>query len=225
MCDPISATAAGMAVAGMGANFMQQRSIESDRSKVLRAESDRQDAYAKSATAYKDAAQAGMTREAQDAENADITAKRNDTIQGNISQEGAYDVPTAGSAPAVVKTQLAKKISEALATGRDRGQKLAKLGAWGDLDFNNRINLAESRGNINQQGDFATGSANVVPLELQSANNAGAGFGLAGNLLSTGGQFLAAYGGANPTSWDDVFSKKTPGPTYGPYGKAGLRPY
>jgi hypothetical protein len=206
-------------------NQLQQNAIAHARNKVLGAENARQDQYASAATGYKDAAQQTLTRDAQEASRSNLADKRNSTIQGNISQDGSYDIPTAGSAPSVIKTQLAKRISDALAAGRDRGSALAKLGSWNDLNFENGVNLTNSGSNINQLGNFATGSAGVVPLELQGANNAGAGFGLAGDILGVGGQFGAAYGAQNPTSWNDIFGAKTQGPSYGPYGKAGLRPY
>lgn len=227
MCEPASITAGVMALAGTAATMARRNSQKKSRDKATRNELDRQDSISKKARNRANETIDLFKPEKQIEKKAEVADARTKTIQGNISNEGTYAAPTAGSAPKVVQTQLTKSIADALDYGRTRAASLGQLGAWGDTSRNNAFALARSGSDLDTLGGFAGGSAGVLPLELADANQSGEGFAYLGDGLKAGGQFANAYGARNDVGWNDIFSSTNAprSPQFGPYGKNGMRPY
>jgi hypothetical protein len=107
----------------------------------------------------------------------------------------------------VVKTEIARKITDALKKGSNRAKTQAKLGGYGDMTFGNQISLGRSRGELSQMSDFAGRSASLLPYEMQAAgNNASRAPSIVGDLLSLAGSgmTLAGMSGIGP-SFGDLF--------------------
>jgi type II secretory pathway pseudopilin PulG len=226
MCEPTTIASGVIALAGTAAAMKQQQTVNKARNKTQQAEFARQAEYERAARKHSDDSADVFTLPEQTERKADIANTRTAKLQGNITGEGTYQAPTAGSAPKVVKTQLAKSIHDALESGRTRAASLGQLGAWGDLAQMNQIDLSRNRSKIDSLGGFSAGSAGVVPMELAGDNQEGVGFGYAADGLKAVGHGVNAYGAHNNVSWDDIFSaSKSMSPTSGPYGKNGLRPY
>lgn len=86
-----------------------------------------------------------------------------------------------------------------------QGQALGNLRAFGDLLGGISREQAQDASMIGQIGGFKRGSSNVTPLELEAANQKGAGARMFGDLLGLGGSLAlnkglgGSYAGSTPT--------------------------
>lgn len=107
-------------------------------------------------------------------------------------------LPTSGSDITVRET--AKQSGLAKAFTDQQGQALGQLRAFGDLLGGIGRQQARDASNIGQINAFKRGSSGIVPLELEAANEAGAGARLFGDLLGMGGSLAlnSGLGGTRP---------------------------
>lgn len=200
MCDPMSITGATLALAGTAASAKASSDRAGARSDAMEAEAIRQKRYSDQAGAvWQDSLdqydEPKQTQQLQDVE-ADRTAK----IQESVGLSDGSEYNPGGSAPAVVKTEIAKKMGEAMKQGRQDAAGRARMGAFNSSMFNNDMNMADNRRGIGMYGTFARGSSNVLPAELQAANEEGAGWATFGDILSGAGTAagMAGAAGYNP---------------------------
>lgn len=108
----------------------------------------------------------------------------------------------------------AKQRGQATAFANQQGQALGKLRAFGDVLGSISRDQARDAGTIGQIGGFKRGSSNIVPLELDQANQAGAGFNMLGDVLGLGGSLALGKGlsgsAATPTTLGDVVGYQNP---------------
>lgn len=107
-------------------------------------------------------------------------------------------LPTSGSDITVRET--AKQSGLAKAFTDQQGQALGQLRAFGDLLGGIGRQQARDASNIGQINAFKRGSSGIVPLELEAANEAGAGARMFGDLLGLGGSLVLnkGLGGTRP---------------------------
>lgn len=92
----------------------------------------------------------------------DATTKRTDYLNQNLdSQDNSY-VPTSASGPSVVKTEVAKKLSDALGASRGYAASTARLGARNDMALGDAMALGEGQDNLNAVADRAGGSLSLL---------------------------------------------------------------
>ena len=204
--------AVGIAMAAASA-AMQQRAANQQtdaRNKALEAEFDRQEDFRGQAKQVFEAAASGQTRDVQDKALRDVEGERLATIEGNIQGGRGVDnfIPTSSSAPKVVQSEIGKRIGAALNEGKEQARRVAQLGAFGDQQFNNRVALGRSRGDLASLGSLDAGSANVLPFALNAANQKGHGARTAADIL--GGLSSAAFSGAGGGGFSSMFSSQTP---------------
>jgi len=113
-------------------------------------------------------------------------------------------LPTSGSD--ITVREEAKQSNLAKAFTDQQGRALGQLRAFGDLLGGIGRQQARDASNIGQINAFKRGSSGIVPLELEAANEAGAGARLFGDLLGMGGSLALNSG----------LSKTKPGPNYFP---------
>lgn len=172
---------------------------------ATRAEIERQHGYQQEAsTKFGDLLQqvsAGAQKE-QLAKNTDArTAYLDSAIDDSVASRGF--TPTTESAPAVVRTALAKRLADAVADSRSQAGALATMAARGDTAFGRDLTMNRSAADLALLSNRAAGSMALLPITQQSAVNSlrqPSGF---GDLLAGSGKAATAYGmsrsGKTPT--------------------------
>ena len=137
----------------------------------------------------------------------EATAAREKSLGDLVTSGG--QVPASGAASNVVKTDLARRLAQTVAKGRDEAKSLARVGARGDVSLGDRIALMMSGGRLGEINNFSRGSLNLLD-SAQTGAMAGASrpgifgdilsgigkVGMMGGLAGMGGGFGAApYGG------------------------------
>lgn len=217
MCDPL--TIAGMALT-LGSTFMSSMAsnkVENARSAALVSETQRQDRLQQEAIGNLQGTQEAFTPERQSAGIEAAAQERIERLQRNVTggAEGTAtvaDIPLTRSAPNIVRENAARELNKGLGEGKDFAKRLGRLGAFGENQFQNRIDLSRLAEKMGMTGAESRGSANILPLELQSANRAGDSLTGLADILGGAGS-AANLGGAvgfNP------FSSPVPGTVYTP---------
>lgn len=218
MCDPLSIAGAALSIGGMVAQNQGAKAAVSAREGVMNAEAARQAAIRDQQKATFDTSLNQLDQPAQQADLKKNQDARAAAVNSIVTPTNPA-VPVTGSAPTIVKSTIAKALSDALAYGKKQGIAQGNLAGYGDLNFDNGVNLARSGIRQAQLGNFSAGSSAVVPSELEAANRKGAGMRSFGQVLSGAGQ-LAGLGGAMGMgpSWGSLF-----GPSEAQAGRAALR--
>lgn len=206
MCDPVSATAVALSVAGSAAQSAGQSQANNARSKALTAERERQQGYTD--TNYRSAGDTleGVSRPAQDQLYGAAQGVRQGAYGAPISSV-PFASPIAPTSPVIAgefqragNTQMSKSLGEALAK--------ANLDAYGDAQVKTGIRTNHNAQDIGITSQEAQNSQNVLPLELQNAQRKGQGLRTLGDLLTATGS-IASLGGAG------LFSSAAAAPKFG----------
>lgn len=125
------------------------------------------------------------------------------------SAAASAPLPGASGAPAIVGREQGRAIASADSYGAQQALQKAVLDAWGDASLHNKIAVSRNGSKIGMIGGFENGSMGVLPLELQSASNAGGGLRMIGDLLVKGGQAAGMAGSGladagTPLTWSDI---------------------
>jgi hypothetical protein len=208
MCNPALAGLALMAV-GTGVTVHGQKKAEKAALNVRRMENDRQKKH---------------QGEAETAFAGNEAALNADTIKGNMrtnaaTREGAYAAANSVAPNAVqqaassamgsnkvVNDNLGHVLKGAGSRVAAQGAARADLGSFGDTMFDASILTNRGRQGIQQAGNFAQGSANVVGSELEAAKHKGANQRMLGSVLTAvggammGGAGMGAGAGAGAAS-------------------------
>lgn len=229
MCHPAAIMIAGMAMSAAGSAYSSKQQSKNvarmvgARNAATASNFARQDAFQREAEGQFGDVLAKFKPGQQRVKEAQAGQRRAKVAADSTSTGGRYG-PVSGSAPAIVKGEIGRKVGQANAKAGAQAGRGAKIAALGDLNFGNVVDLGRSRGKIGQTGSFSAGTANLLPLEQSAAEaNAYKAPGILGPLLQIGGQALSAYGTSGGSF--GAGGGGIPGPTYGPYGKAGIRPY
>jgi hypothetical protein len=169
------------------------------------AENTRQDDLQRQAIASLKGTQEQFTPEFQNEGIEAAAAERIERLQGAVVGSGeteavVADLPFAGSAPDIVRETAAKRLSEGLAEGKGFAKRLGRFGAFGEQNFQNRLDMNRLGERMGMIGGESRNSAQLLPFELDAANRAGdtmSGFAdILGSLGSVAG--LGSAVGANP---------------------------
>lgn len=216
MCNPVlaagmAASAAGSYINGQQQNASAKRGFDAQED-AYKDEIARQHGYqADAGTQFADALQT-FRPGVQGQSLASAQQARNNTVQSNITAP-ASGTTTPGSAPAMVKGEVARKSAQAMSGARAGGTASANLGGWSDLDFGNNVAIGRAGQRISAIGDAAGGSSRLLPLDMRSAaTNSYQPPSPLGDLLQLGGQGASLYGmyGSGGPSFGDLFSSGRP---------------
>lgn len=81
---------------------------------------------------------------------------------GAMTAGDAGDVALSGSAPAVVRGAIAKRMLEAFQGARQRAEASGKLGGYGDVWMNNRFGISDTANKIGTVNNFAAGQGRIT---------------------------------------------------------------
>lgn len=213
MCDPISASIA-LTVAGTAAQAAANNKSQKAMQGAREAERVRQKGHQDASNAVLESSMAGADKSAQDAAEGKALAERKAGVDAAVASVRAPVEATGANlagdqtANAVINSEQAAQASKALGYAGQQGNAKAKLLSFSDLNFGNAIANARAQQDQARIANFAKGSADVLPYELENASHAGDGLKSLGSLLSTGG--MVAGLGAGAGWWGN-----TPPPTVG----------
>lgn len=209
MCDPVSIAGVGLSMVGSFANAREQARNQarmvSARNEAALAEQQRQRAYADEGRSTQNQTLDRFTSGRQSQALGQATASR---TASNTAAVTRPDYGTESTAPSVVKGEIARKVGEAVSKGRAQAGALARLGAYQDQGFGNRVALARGGNQLGNINSFSAGSAQLLPLEQQAAainaQRSPSGFGDA--LMLAG----SAAGMAGARGWNPFAGSGTP---------------
>ena len=204
----MSATAAALFVGGTLAQQQGANTAVRARNSTALAEVDRQGRLGDEQAAVFDESLANFERPNQDADRVSRQRQRGAAVDAAVTPTDPA-VPVSGGAPKVVRSTIAKALTDALDTGRRRGKAQGALASFGDLAFDNNIDLTRSGRQQATLGGFSRGSSNILPLELVGADQEGADQRSFGQLLSSAGQLagLAGFAGFGPQNFGSLFGR------------------
>lgn len=117
-----------------------------------------------------------------------------DYFTGQKIDSGAPLPSLPPSSSNITVREEARQRGKADAFGRQQGQALGELRAFGDVLGNLSRLQARDAGSIGQIGSFKAGSSGLVPFELENANSAGDGAKLFGDVLGLAGTVALGKG-------------------------------
>ena len=210
MCTPLIAlalTAAGTAASAAGARKAQKaqagaREAERWRQKGFQDEADARAADNFSKTG-KDATDTGMVKAEADRKAASDAAVAE--VRAPVEATGA-NLAGDSSGAKLVASENASQAARGLGYAIQQGAAKAKLASFGDVGFENAIMNARTNQDLARIANFAKGSADVLPVELEAAAQKGQGLRTLGSILSTAGTVAGVgvgsgwWGAGNPAT-------------------------
>ena len=129
---------------------------------------------------------ATQTKESQLADQAAETAKLEKAYTGGVDKNSFLELlPGQGSASNTVQADIVNEGTQGIAKALKSGKARAALESYGRVGLGNDIKFQDVHQGLNDIASESRGSANILPLELQAAQNKGASLRGWANLLST----------------------------------------
>lgn len=127
------------------------------------------------------------------------TQTREDAMTAAVDSapQPAAEVALSGSAPAVVKSELAKRMSDAITSTKQSAARQAKLAGYGDSWLNQGFKDVEAGRDIAQDANFASGNMALLPYQQDIAEmRAYKPISPLGGLLQGFGSMVSSYAGS-----------------------------
>ena len=193
MCDPLTIGGIILTAGSTVANTIAANKVDRARAEAMRAERTRQGKLDQE----NDALNLTSRERYQDFEGQqnERGTQLGDYFAENEAASAAADhqavdamLPTSGSAITVQEAQKQSGLAKAFTD--QQGQALGNLRAFGDVLGGIGREQARDAGSIGQINSFKRASSGLVPLEMEAANEAGAGARMFGDILNLGGGLL-----------------------------------
>lgn len=220
MCDPLTLTSLALSAGSVAANSMAQGRVNSARDAAMAAERQRQSQFDAQAKALNDASLAKYGTFG-----ADQAAKSQDLgtyFTGANAPSSAPDARSPAAAPTmpatsndIVTREMGQQAARTQASSNQQGAALGAMRSLGDtLGDASRLQGMNST-LVGQIGNFKSGSAGVLPYELDAANQKGAGWNLLGDLLGGASMVVGPLGRAGKLPFLTGPMPATAGSVYG----------
>lgn len=205
MCEPLTiaslALSGGSVLAGMAGNAQQQDA----RDRAINSEATRAATYEGQANNLFQTSLSKAQKPNYDKNVSEEATKRTAEDSALIDGAGNF-TPVTGSAPQEVGQTIARAGQAAIARGKEQAKRNAEVGATGTVNQKLGIDLGRDGEWQNIFGGNIHRSAALLPLELQDANRAGAGWRGVSSIMSAGaGATGAVAGGADAPTWGSLF--------------------
>lgn len=191
MCTALAITGIALTAASTVANTIASNQAASAREDALAAERIRQQGLDDQAAAVNAGAQDRYTDfdSQQTDEASDLAAYYTDQTANQANENAAVSAEQAMPATSsnITIQENEKQRSLADAYGDQQGAALGNLRAFGEVLGGIGREQARDAGTIGQIGGFKRGSTNVLPLELEAANQKGAGLRSLADMFNLGG--------------------------------------
>lgn len=204
MCDPVSlAIAAGSTLASSKLQSMAQGKVNKARSSAMTAEQGDLANYRQKAIEALGTSQDAASRPALDAATQAAQDQRTQDYSSAIKPEDL--LPGQGNASQAVRQSIVSSLGTGAAKNEDTAAKRAVLDGYGDANFGRDVAMNRAGQQINTQGNFAAGRANVLPVELAAANHKGDSLQtMAGLVQGLGTAASLGYGAKVPASYANI---------------------
>lgn len=226
MCDPITIAGIALTAGSTVANTMAASKAQHARDDALAAERIRQNGYDQETSALNEQSRGRYDDfEGQQNAKADelgqyFSGQQVAAGDQNAAATAETTVPQSGSSLTVREED--KQRGQARDFTDKTGAALGNLRAFGDVLGGISRGQARDASLIGQIGGFKQGSSNVLPLELDKANQAGSGLKLFGDILGLGGS-LAVNKGLSGKMAPTVTSRAIPSIGSGVNGSSTVR--
>lgn len=180
-------------IGGALANEQAERKVEKERNNRALAERLRQQKMGQEADAVLRASLAEQERPAVEQEQRVAEAGREQKY-AQAAQPSDQEFIATPSAPVEVKSELAARMADAMARGRQQAAALARLGGRSDAQMQGGIALGRSAQDLNRIGNTSRSSSAILPYELQAANSKGEGWRTVADLFNLGSAVTGMYG-------------------------------
>lgn len=198
MCDPLTIGSLALTAGGAVANSIAQSKVEKARRGAIEAENIRQRKLRQEADAINAGAAERYDEFGADQENR--AAKLAEFFSGESREQAKPLAPPGSQLPTtasnITLSEQRKQRAETAARDTAAADALANFRSFGDLLGEISRMQGRDASQINTLGGFMRGSQNVLPLELEAANNKGAGWRTFGDLLNAGGMVTGVMSGA-----------------------------
>ena len=193
-----AASAAGGLITMKEQNANVQRAADA-RNKTMNATLLKNDSLAQDSRDKYNQRQQTATNDAVEADRATQTDARTEdmtTAIDNAPKDAIEGVSISGSAPTVVKSELAKRMSDALGKSKDQAKALGKLGGYGDSWLNQGMANADTGLDLGQNANFASGNMSIMPYQQDIAEvRSQKPISPLGGLLQGFGSMAGSFGG------------------------------
>ncbi len=185
----------------IGSTLLSQQAaskVQKARNSASSAEALRQEEFRRQQAEAFDDTSSEFNREDQEAGIDTAALAREDSFTENLRTFSPGDVPTAGSAPKIVRENLAKELNRSLGEGKGFAKRLARFGASGENQFGNQVTLGRGAQEQARLGGFSASSSRILPLDFLAANQKGAGLRSAADItgaLGSVANLVGATGG------------------------------
>jgi hypothetical protein len=204
-------SAAGQMITANEARENAERMAAARNEKLSVAMKKNDDLAAKSRAEF-DARQKNATADAIEQDRADKTQQREEQLtQAVDAAPGSVEPSLSGSAPTVIKSDLAKRMAAAMGDAKESAKAQAKLGGYGDAWLGQGFQDVQAGRNIGTNANFASGNMAILPYQQDIAEQrAYKPISPIGGLLSGFGSMLGSYSGggavpkrtyASPATW------------------------
>lgn len=212
MCEPTTATLAltslGLTAAGTAAQYAGNKKARGAMDAVAAAEKLRQDRYKAESKSLFD--------QSLGESGADVSNKNIDVAEAN--RNAATDAATTETVDSNIGStggQLSKTVSDETATRSEAGKNVASIysrnknamNAFNDVGISDAIRNGRYLQDQGRIANFMTGSAGVVPMELEAAKQKGEGLRGIGSILTTTGSLVGMGAGMGMGAAGDAAAK------------------
>lgn len=207
MCDPLTAAGVALSVGSVAANQMAQSRVNRARTGAVEAENTRQRQLQNEAGALTDQSRDRYVDFEGQQEERGGDLGEFFSGQGSATGNAPQLMPQSGSD--ITVREEGSQRGQARDFSNQQGAALGNLRAFGDLMGSTGRLQQRDTGQVGMLNSFMQGSSNVLPLELQAANQRGGG-------LRTLGDIMGGLGGAATTA--GLSGATLPGMGGGPVG-------
>lgn len=223
---PLAAAAAsaaiGSGVSAYGAHTSQQES-EANAMRVARARNNQLESVMRRNKEIADQSREIYKTREQEIQPENMAAKQEELagerIAGNVAAvapPAPENIPISGSAPTVVKSEVAKKLGEAMTSATDQAKNLGKLGSWGDFFGEQGMANTSTGRDLGVLQDFQQGNLGILPMSQDfAAYRAYRPSSGIGEAMQAAGPVVAAAGSAAADRYGREFSDTTYDPLSG----------
>lgn len=185
--DPALWTGIAGQIAGTALKARANRRVIDEQNARMAAYMQRQRALQAEAQAATAVPMQQMTAPNQEAARAQIAAQQEQAYLPTNTAEAEY-IPANPGKPAVVQSDLARQMTDAIRKGRENAKALAGVTSYGRQSIDNNIMLNRSGQDVGRTLDFAQGNSSILPYQMQGAQRAGRGLNMASDIANGIGQ-------------------------------------
>lgn len=170
MCTGMELLLGASLAAGTAGQLINQRQEQQNLARMSKARNDelrrttiKNDKLADQSRDAFDQRKQQASAESMDADQAKAVDTRQSTMEAAIDSAPAAEPTLAGSAPAVIKSELAKRLADTISSGKDQAARTAKLGGFGDSWLSQGFKDVEAGRQIDQDANFQRGNLGILP--------------------------------------------------------------